>query len=72
MVKYFIFIYRYSALKENWEKIYSTITEQLKLLIKYDIEKSTVFLKTCHQTNDISALQRAAEFIRAFSLGKFK
>jgi len=60
---------RYSALKENWKKILEPITKQLKLQIMYDIKRSTVFLRTCDQTKDIGALQKAAEFIRAFSLG---
>ena len=72
MVKQFIYIYRYSALKENWNKIYEPIAKQLKLQIMYDINRSTVSVRTCDQTKDIGALQKAAEFIRAFSLGKFE
>jgi len=60
---------RIKPLKDNWTTIFSTIVEQLKLKCMYDTKKSQVCLKTSKLTTDSLAVQRAAEFIRAFALG---
>lgn len=60
---------RYSPLKENWLKIYSPIVEQLKLQIRFNLKTRNVELQTCKQTSDIGALQRGADFVKAFILG---
>ncbi|XP_039252141.1 RNA-binding protein PNO1-like [Styela clava] len=60
---------RYSPLKENWLKIYSPVVEQLKLQIRFNLKTRNVELQTCKQTTDIGALQRGADFVKAFILG---
>lgn len=60
---------RYTPLKENWLKIYTPIVEQLKLRIRFNLKTRNVELQTCKQTSDIGALQRGADFVKAFVLG---
>lgn len=61
--------HRYTPLKENWLKIYTPIVEQLKLQIRFNIKTRTVELRTCKSTEDIGALQKGADFVKAFALG---
>jgi len=65
---------RITPLKENWLKIFSTIVEQLKLQIRYNIKAKQVEIRQPEDqtsTSDVndSGLQKAADFVRAFVLG---
>ncbi|KAL5009231.1 hypothetical protein ScPMuIL_014812 [Solemya velum] len=60
---------RYTPLKENWMKIYTPVVEHLHLQIRFNLKSRHVEIKTCKQTTDIGALQKAADFVRAFTLG---
>ena len=61
--------HRYTPLKESWMKLYTPIVEQLKLQIRFNVKTRNVELKTSPETKDISSLQKAADFIKAFTLG---
>ncbi|KAJ1670358.1 pre-rRNA-processing protein pno1, partial [Spiromyces aspiralis] len=61
--------HRYGPLKENWLKIYTPIVEHLKLQIRFNPKQRLVEIRTCNQTTDPGAIQKAADFIRAFALG---
>jgi len=61
--------HRYTPLKEQWMKIYSPIVEYLHLQIRFNLRSRCVEIKTSDQTEDIQALQKAADFIKAFALG---
>ncbi|XP_029655533.1 RNA-binding protein PNO1-like [Octopus sinensis] len=61
--------HRYTPLKENWLKIYTPVVEQLKLQVRFNIKTRNVELRTCKSTTEIGALQRGADFVRAFTLG---
>lgn len=61
--------HRYAPLKANWLKIISPIVEHLHLQIRFNLRTRTVEIKTCKETQEPSALQKAADFVRAFSLG---
>lgn len=61
--------HRYTPLKANWLKIYEPIVRQLHLHVRMNLRQRVVELKTCEHTADASALQRGAEFVRAFLLG---
>jgi RNA-binding protein PNO1 len=50
-------------------KIYSPIVEYLHLQIRFNLRTRCVEIKTSDQTEDIQALQKAADFIKAFALG---
>ncbi|OMH80020.1 RNA-binding protein pno1 [Zancudomyces culisetae] len=60
---------RLSPLKQNWLKIYTPIVEQLKLQIRMNLKSKMVEIRTCNETQDSAAVQKAADFVRAFSLG---
>lgn len=61
--------HRYSPLKENWLKIFTPVVEHLHLQIRFNLKSRCVEIRTCKETEEISALQKAADFVRAFTLG---
>uniref|UniRef100_A0A8C6GF07 RNA-binding protein PNO1 n=1 Tax=Mus spicilegus TaxID=10103 RepID=A0A8C6GF07_MUSSI len=60
---------RYTPLKENWMKIFTTIVEHLGLQIHFNLKSRNVEIRTCKNTKDVSALTKAADFVKAFVLG---
>jgi len=61
--------HRYTPLKENWMKIYSPIVENLQLQVRFNLKTRNVEIKTCKETQDIGAITKAADFVKAFVLG---
>uniref|UniRef100_A0A3Q3RA64 RNA-binding protein PNO1 n=1 Tax=Monopterus albus TaxID=43700 RepID=A0A3Q3RA64_MONAL len=61
--------HRYTPLKENWLKIFTPIVENLHLQIRFNLKTRNVEIKTCKETQDISALTKATDFVKAFILG---
>ncbi|XP_063220863.1 RNA-binding protein PNO1 [Bacillus rossius redtenbacheri] len=61
--------HRLTPLKENWMKIFTPIVEHLHLQIRFNLTSRNVELRTCAETEDISSLQKAADFVRAFVYG---
>nr|CAG4645795.1 EOG090X0D0V [Lynceus sp. MCZ IZ 141354] len=61
--------HRYTPLKENWMKIFSPVVEHLHLQIRFNLKTRQVEIRTCKETEDITNLQRAADFVRAFICG---
>lgn len=61
--------HRYTPLKENWLKIFTPIVENLQLQVRFNLKTRNVEIKTCKETQDISALTKAADFVKAFVLG---
>ncbi|XP_068009181.1 RNA-binding protein PNO1 [Melanerpes formicivorus] len=60
---------RYTPLKENWMKIFTPIVEHLQLQIRFNLKTRNVEIRTCPETKDLSALTKAADFVKAFVLG---
>lgn len=60
---------RLTPLKQNWLKIFSPIVEHLKLQIRFNNRTKTVEIRPSPAMQDISSLQKAADFVRAFVLG---
>lgn len=60
---------RLSPLKSHWMEIYEPIVKHLKLQIRMNLRTRSVELKTSKATEDTSALQKGADFVRAFVLG---
>eukprot|EP01080_Neovahlkampfia_damariscottae_P005759 gene5759-9580_t len=60
---------RYSALKKEWERIYTPIVEKMELQIRMNPKKKMVELKTSEYTTQENAIQKATDFINAFLLG---
>lgn len=60
---------RYTALKKEWEKLYTPIVEKMELQIRMNTKKRLVEIRTSDQTTEENALQKSADFIEAFMLG---
>ncbi|KAK9331738.1 hypothetical protein V1520DRAFT_337065 [Lipomyces starkeyi] len=61
--------HRMTPLKGAWTKIYPPLVEHLKLQVRMNIRTKTVELRTNRQTDDSGAIQKGADFIKAFTLG---
>lgn len=61
--------HRYSPLKENWLKIFEPIVEHLLLQVRFNLRTRNVEIRNTKDTKEDNALQKAADFVRAFALG---
>lgn len=61
--------HRMTPLKNTWPKIYPPLVEHLKLQVRMNLKTKTVELKTNKTTTDVGALQKGADFVKAFTLG---
>lgn len=61
--------HRYTPLKEHWMKIYEPIVERLHLQVRFNLKSRQVEIRTSGDTEDVSSLQKAADFVRAFVAG---
>jgi RNA-binding protein PNO1 len=61
--------HRMTPLKANWAKICPPIVEHLKLQVRMNIKSRAVELRTSKFTDDVGALQKGADFIKAFTYG---
>ncbi|KAJ1938214.1 pre-rRNA-processing protein pno1 [Linderina pennispora] len=61
--------HRFAPLKNDWLKIYSPIVEYLKLQVRMNPKSRMIEIRTCAETEDPGAVQKAADFVRAFVLG---
>ncbi|KAI9471899.1 MAG: hypothetical protein EXX96DRAFT_582154 [Benjaminiella poitrasii] len=62
-------LHRMSPLKRHWLEIYSPLVEHMKLQVRMNVKAKTVELKTSPSTEDDGALQKGADFVKAFALG---
>jgi RNA-binding protein PNO1 len=58
-----------TPLKRDWLKIYTPLVEHMKLQVRMNLKSKAVDLRTCKETEDIGALQKGADFVKAFTLG---
>lgn len=61
--------HRMTPLKLTWPKIYPPLVDHLKLQVRMNLKTRTVELRTNKSTTDQGALQKGADFIKAFTLG---
>jgi len=61
--------HRLTPFRNAWELIYTPLVTHMKLQVRFNTKTKNVELKTSQHTEDISALQRGADFVRAFILG---
>lgn len=62
--------HRMTPLKNNWTKIYPPLVDHLKLQVRMNLKTKSVEMKTNPKfTTDPGALQKGADFIKAFTLG---
>jgi RNA-binding protein PNO1 len=56
-------------LKENWTTIVKALVEHMKVQIKMNVKMRCVELRTYEATEDVSAIQKSEEFLKAFMCG---
>ena len=61
--------HRFGQLKRHWVEIFTPIVSTLKLQMRMNVKTKQVEIQTSEYTEDIGALQRAADFVKAFLLG---
>ncbi|OBA19456.1 Pre-rRNA-processing protein PNO1 [Metschnikowia bicuspidata var. bicuspidata NRRL YB-4993] len=61
--------HRMTPLKNTWMKIYPPLVDHLKLQVRMNLKTKTVEMRTNKFTEDQGALQKGADFIKAFTLG---
>eukprot|EP00041_Stephanoeca_diplocostata_P014011 m.251680 g.251680 ORF g.251680 m.251680 type:complete len:279 (-) comp19542_c0_seq3:77-913(-) len=61
--------HRLTPLRESWLKIFTPIVQHMHLQIRMNTRTRHVELRTSENTEDPGALQRSADFVKAFCLG---
>mmetsp|Transcript_2070 Transcript_2070/g.3309 ORF Transcript_2070/g.3309 Transcript_2070/m.3309 type:complete len:263 (-) Transcript_2070:1403-2191(-) len=61
--------HRFTPLKESWMQLYEPIVKHMKLQIRMNLKTKSIELRTSEHTEETSALQKAADFLKAFILG---
>lgn len=61
--------HRMTPIKRDWVNIFSPLTEILGLQVRMNVQRRCVEIRTSKQTKDIGALQKGADFIKAYALG---
>ena len=61
--------HRMTPLKAVWPKVYPPLVEQLLLQVRMNMKSRSVELRCSKHTTDTGALQKGADFVKAFSLG---
>lgn len=61
--------HRFNAFKSSWMKIYQPLVEHLKLQVMIKPARKKVLFRTCEQTSDPGAMQKAEDFLRAINMG---
>lgn len=61
--------HRLTPLKSRWMELYEPLVKHLRLQVRMNLRTRAVELKTSRATEDAGALQKGADFVRAFVLG---
>jgi len=61
--------HRMTPLRSNWEKIVTTVVENMKLQIRMNPKRKCVEVKTSEYTEDKNSIQKCADFLKAFMMG---
>eukprot|EP00040_Diaphanoeca_grandis_P011033 m.56457 g.56457 ORF g.56457 m.56457 type:complete len:231 (+) comp22247_c0_seq1:154-846(+) len=61
--------HRMAPLRDNWLKIFTPVVEHMHLQIRMNTKSRHVELKTSPETDDPGAIQKSADFLKAFMLG---
>jgi len=61
--------HRLTPLRNAWEHIYTPLVSHMKLQVRFNTKTRNVELKTSEHTEDVAALQRGTDFVRAYVLG---
>ncbi|KAI8591719.1 Pre-rRNA-processing protein PNO1 [Geranomyces variabilis] len=61
--------HRLTPLQKDWLKLYSPLVEHMKLQVRVNLKAKAVEMRSCPQTEDAGALQKGADFVKAYCLG---
>ncbi|KAN0107060.1 eukaryotic type KH-domain (KH-domain type I) [Russula decolorans] len=61
--------HRMSPLKRDWINIFGPLTEILGLQIRMNVQRKCVEMRTSKHTKELGALQKGADFAKAYALG---
>jgi RNA-binding protein PNO1 len=61
--------HRLTPLKKDWLKIYTPLVENMGLQVRMNLKKKAVDVRCSEETVEIGAVQKAADFIKAYTLG---
>ncbi|KAH9989093.1 hypothetical protein BJV74DRAFT_878194 [Russula compacta] len=62
-------LHRMSPLKRDWINIFGPLTEILGLQVRMNVQRKCVEIRTSKHTKELGALQKGADFVKAFALG---
>ena len=60
---------RMKPLKDNWPTIVKALVEHMKIQVKMNTKLKCVEIRTCETTEEVSALHKSEEFLKAFMCG---
>ena len=60
---------RMKPLKDSWPTIIKALVEHMKIQVKMNTKLKCVEMRTCETTEDVSALHKSEEFLKAFMCG---
>ncbi|KAG6861529.1 pre-rRNA-processing protein pno1 [Termitomyces sp. Mi166 len=61
--------HRMTPIKKDWINIFGPLTEILGLQVRMNVQRRCVEIRTSRETKDIGALQKGADFVKAYALG---
>ncbi|KAL5490393.1 PNO1 [Sanghuangporus weigelae] len=61
--------HRMTPLKNDWVNVFGPLTELLGLQVRMNVQRRCVELRTSKYTKEIGAIQKGADFVKAFALG---
>lgn len=61
--------HRMTPLKKEWVNVFGPLTELLGLQVRMNVQRRCVEIRTSKHTKEIGALQKGADFVKAFALG---
>ncbi|KAG8916256.1 pre-rRNA-processing protein pno1 [Tulasnella sp. 417] len=61
--------HRMSPLRKEWVNIFTPLTELLGLQVRMNPSRKSVEMRTSKYTKEVGAIQKGADYVRAFALG---
>ena len=61
--------HRFSPLKRDWVQLYTPLVENLGLQVRMNQKRRCVEMRTSEHTVDTGAVQKGADFVKAYALG---
>ncbi|KAJ8079140.1 pre-rRNA-processing protein pno1 [Marasmius tenuissimus] len=61
--------HRMTPLKKDWINIFGPLTEILGLQVRMNVQRRSVECRTSKHTKEIGAIQKGADFVKAYALG---